>query len=175
MVTVHTHTRTGREKGSFADHLPVLLCIEWHHAHLTRSVPMFVLSSQAEVCLHLALVYTIRCFFCPNYLVSLVSSGFLPETKSVRLSVVWTLEAKTKAWFGILACLRDLSFDWTIQEEALHALKLMLDTRCCKVQGFFPSETSRCNISQSGTLSKAFASGPNESMSTNQSRTCQTF
>ncbi|CAJ1420110.1 unnamed protein product [Effrenium voratum] len=35
--------------------------------------------------------------------------------------------AKTKAWFGILACLRDLSFDWTIQEEALHALKLMLE------------------------------------------------
>ena len=29
---------------------------------------------------------------------------------------------KQKAWFGLQSCLRDLLADWTVQEEALHAL-----------------------------------------------------
>ena len=58
-------------------------------------------------------------------------SGRDPNNKETTLRIrrLKPAQVKQKAWFGLQSCLRDLLFDWTIQEEALHALLRHLAAR----------------------------------------------
>ena len=40
-------------------------------------------------------------------------------------------QVKTKSWFGLHASLRDALYDWTIQEQALHAMNAFLVIWLC--------------------------------------------